>query len=99
MRIKSAEDAATLQGSALFSLPARCFLASLLSKHRLDLNAAASGKLVAMQWRYQKTLQCSAELPAGRAWPGQSDIKVLLPTAGPDMSTVQNMAVAGAHAC
>jgi hypothetical protein len=100
MRIQSAPSAADplapLQGNAQFSLPARCFLASLLAKHRLDLNAAANGSLVALQWRYQKALACSADAPPGRGWPRQSDVKVLLPAPGLDMSAVQSMLLSGA---
>ena len=84
----------------MFSIPAKCFLKSLATKHRMDLHASYRGKLVGFQWRYQKALDCSGSPEEGGAWPATSEAKVLLPKMGQDMSVLQAMAAAGAtHTC
>lgn len=83
-----------LQGDVMFSLPARCFAASLRGKHRLDFHVGTDGKLVGMQWRFPKSLDCST-CGALAAWPQATDAKAVLPVPGEDLTTVQNLAPPG----
>ena len=93
-----AEEVVPLQGDVLFSLPARCFAASLRGKHRLDFHVSTDGKLVGMQWRFPKSLDCST-YDALSAWPPASDAKAVLPVPGEDLSAVQSLAPPGEPLC
>jgi hypothetical protein len=83
MRIEN-EGAPLLGGVAQFSVPARCFEASLQAAHRLDMHLSPGYSLMGFQWRYQRTLDCKIEnrkdMPA---WPGRSDVSLLLPSMSP----------------
>jgi hypothetical protein len=73
-----------VRGDIDFSLPARCFKASLRSAHRLDLHSSADGSIIALQWRYHKGLNCSTGSASGE-WPAMSDVKVVVPVPGQDI--------------
>eukprot|EP00892_Ulva_mutabilis_P001403 jgi/Ulvmu1/11263/UM073_0035.1 len=76
-----------LAGDVLISLPARAFEASIQANHRLDMHATINGQLMGIQWRFERTLDWSAEARRDlQAWPAKSKAVVHLPVAGPDIS-------------
>ena len=98
LRVANSEGGSgIMQGSLLFSLPANCMLASLKARHRLDINAGPRQELVGMQWRFSKALDCAA-WQGVQAWPQQTDVKILLPVDGIDLSNVYATLPQGAQA-
>lgn len=84
MRIEN-KDAPILEGIAQFSVPARCFEASLQVAHRLDLHVSFYDTMMGFQWRHHRALDCTIEnrkdLPS---WPAKSDVHLLLPQVSPE---------------
>ena len=84
MRIENREGP-VLPGIAQFSIPARCFEASLQAAHRMDMHLSYYDTLMGFQWRHQRTLDCSIENRVDmRSWPAKSDVSLLLPQVSPE---------------
>jgi hypothetical protein len=78
------EPYSVLEGTSQFSVPARCFEASLQAPHRMDMHLSFSDTMLGFQWRYHRDLDCTIEnrkdMPS---WPRQSDVVLLLPQVSP----------------
>lgn len=98
MRIENNEGP-VLKGTAQFSVPARCFEASLQAAHRMDMHLSFGETMMGFQWRYHRTLDCTIQnrkdMPS---WPAKSDVNLLLPNVSPKPVAPMMDGVAPSHA-
>lgn len=84
MRIEN-KGASVLGGISQFSVPARCFEASLQTAHRLDMHVSFGDAMMGFQWRFHRSLDCTIENRVDMpSWPSKSDVSLLMPQMSAD---------------